>query len=274
MAGTFRVSIQRGLRLIGLQNSTFYKKHMPNTDAALEMEIKEIAAARPRFGYRRIWVLLKRKGWKVGKGRVLRLYSRNGLGLQRKRRRKRLAHLRVVPAPPTQPNERWAMDFVSDALASGTRVRIFAAIDLCTRRCTAAYADFSITSRKVVDSLNKALIETTGKPLMITCDNGPEFTSTAFDAWANEKKIAIDFIAPGKPQQNGTCESFNSRLRDEFLNAEVFSSLEELRASLRKWVQHYNNDRPHSSLGDRTPDEFWAWKLKELERKVTVVAQV
>jgi putative transposase len=243
-------------------------------DDALELAIKEVASNKPRYGYRRVWIQLKRKGWNVGRKRVLRLYLKLGLSLHRRRLRKRLVVTRIVPPPATRPNEWWAMDFVSDSLRDGRRVRIFAAIDLCTRKCVAAYADFSITSAKVIAALEKGHWKAGGRPQMITCDNGLEFTSTIFDARAHERRIAIDFITPGRPQQNGTCESFNSKLRDEFLNSEVFRSLEELRWSLERWVKYYNLERPHSSLKDLTPNEFWAVKLKEIAKEVTPMAQV
>ena len=187
--------------------------------------------------------------------RVYRLYREEGLQIQRVKRLKRAAHVRVPLSGATRPNQRWSMDFVSDRLADGRWFRILTVIDQYTRECLCAYADRSQTGEKVVERM-KHLVATRGVPESITTDNGGEFAGQAMDAWAHNAGVKLDFIRPGRPVQNGYIESFNGRLRDECLNGEIFFHLADAREKLEHWRRDYNQKRPHSALDDRTPEEF------------------
>jgi len=216
------------------------------------MRLRELAEARPRFGHMRLHLLLRREGWKANKKRTYRLYREEGLSVRTKKRKKRASHLRVVPALPAVPNERWSMDFVADSLDSGRRFRALPVVDVFTRECLAIEADFGLNGRKVARALD-AVAATRGYPKMITVDNGSEFYSKEKDGWAWLHGVRLDFIRPGKPVENAFIESFNGRLRDECLNGEIFLDLDAARARLPEWKRDYNEDRPHGSLGGISP---------------------
>jgi putative transposase len=177
------------------------------------------------------------------------------LSVRRKRRRKRLSHLRVAPPPTSQPNERWSMDFVADSLTDGRRIRILTVVDVFTRECLSTDVDMSLNARKVVAILQR-IRHHRALPTFITVDNGSEFISKQMDGWAYQAGVSLDFIRPGKPVENCYIESFNGRLRDECLNTNVFTSLEDAKRKLLEWKIDYNEQRPHGSLGDLTPTEF------------------
>jgi putative transposase len=231
-----------------------YQSHRDG-QAELRMRLRELAASRVRYGYRRLTVLLRREGWKVNAKRVYRLYREEGLQVRSVRRAKRTAHTRVALAGAMRPNQRWSMDFVSDRLADGRWFRILTVVDQYTRECLCTYADRSQTGEKVVEQM-KHLVAVRGVPESITTDNGSEFAGRAMDGWAHQAGVKLDFIRPGRPVQNGFIESFNGRLRDECLNAEIFLNLMDAREKLEYWRRDYNQKRPHSSLADRTPEEF------------------
>ncbi len=214
----------------------------------------ELARQKPRYGYRRLHVLLQRQGQAVNVKRVYRLYREEGL-MVRRQRRKRL--VRSVPAEPRlqRANQEWAMDFIIDGLASGRMVRILSVVDAYTRECLALEADTSLGSGRVIRVLERLIAER-GAPESLRSDNGPEFTSRRMIGWAEEHKITLIHIQPGKPMQNGHVESFHGRLRDECLNAHWFRTLNDVRTTLEKWRQEYNCERPHSGLDYRTPEEF------------------
>jgi putative transposase len=249
------VSKQRACRLVRLGRSTFYWRSKARDQTPLRKRIRELAEARPRFGYPRIHVLLRREGWKVNIKRVYRLYKLEGLGVRTKKRKKRGSHLRVVPAAPTRANERWCMDFVQDSLMDGRKFRVLTVVDVFTRECLAVHADSSLSGKKVAAILD-TVAAARGYPKEITVDNGTEFFSKAMDAWAYQRTVKLDFIRPGRPMENGYIESFNGRLRDECLNAELFSDLLDARRKLENWRRDYNEIRPHSSIGNLTPIEF------------------
>jgi putative transposase len=219
------------------------------------MRLRELAEARRRYGYRRLTVLLRREGWAVNHKRVYRLYQEEDLSVRTKKRKKRISHLRVVPAPPTRPNERWAMDFVYDRLEAGHSFRTLNVVDVLTRECLAIHADRQLSGTKVSKVLDVIAGER-GYPKEITVDNGTEFFSRAMDAWAHRHGVKLDFIRPGRPMENGFIESFNGKLRDECLNGELFSDLVDARRKLEAWRRDYNENRPHSSIGNLTPVEF------------------
>jgi putative transposase len=234
----------------------YYRARRPD-DSALRMRLRELAAARPRFGCRRLHVMLRREGCHVNHKRTYRIYCEEDLSVRRKERRKRLSHVRVNSITPSGPNERWSMEFVADSLHEGRKFRILTVVDVFTRECLAVHADFSLTARKVT-----GVLEWIGSkrryPKAITVDNGSEFISREMDGWAYRNAVSLDFIRPGRPVENCYIESFNGRLRDEFLNVEVFFDLEHARAKLREWKVDYNERRPRGSLDDLTPTEFAA----------------
>ena len=253
----FGVSIRRSCAVIGALRSTQYYRARRPDDSPLRMRLRELAAARPRFGCRRLHVMLRREGWTINHKRTYRIYCEEGLSVRRKRPRKRLSHLRVAPLAPTGPNQRWSMDFVADSLDDGAKLRILTIVDVFTRECLAVHGDYSLNARKVTAAL-EAIASERCYPKTITVDNGSEFISREMDGWAYRNGVALDFIRPGRPVENCFIESFNGRLRDECLNVEVFLSLDHARAKLLEWKLDYNEQRPHGSLNDLTPTEFAA----------------
>lgn len=229
-------------------------RRMPGSgDEDVRERLRRLAAERRRFGYRRLGILLEREGVVMNKKKLFRLYREEGLAVRRRRGRKRATGTRAPMVLPDGPNRRWSLDFVSDALSWGRRIRILAIVDDFTREALALVVDTSIGGRRLVRELDK-LIARRGKPAMIVSDNGTEMTSRAVLEWTNRVGITWHYIAPGKPQQNGFVESFNGRLRDECLNEEVFATLAEARAVIERWRRDYNLVRPHSAHGGMTPD--------------------
>ena len=225
-------------------------------DEPLRQRLMELAREKVRFGYRRLHVLLERDGEQVNHKRVYRVYREAGLTVRRKAR-KRL--MRAGPLRPalTAANQEWALDFVHDAVECGRAIRILRVIDLNTRECLALEVDTSFASRRVTRVLETIVAER-GAPRAIRCDNGPELTSRHILAWSIERRIELAHIQPGRPMQNGHVESFHGRLREECLNVSWFGNLFEARGKIAAWRREYNEERPHSSLGYRTPTEFAA----------------
>ncbi len=249
------LSEKRACGLIGITRwiNRYRSRRDPQDD--LRLRLRDLAASRIRYGYRRLTVLLRREGWQVNTKRVYRLYREEGLQVRTKQRAKRASHARVALPAAAFPNQRWSMDFVSDQLADSRWFRILTVIDQYTRECLCAYPDRSQTGERVVEHMER-LVGQRGAPESITTDNGSEFSGKAMDAWAHQAGVKLDFIQPGRPVQNGYIESFNGRLRDECLKAEVFTDLQDARKKIERWRQDYNHARPHSSLADRTPKEF------------------
>jgi len=253
----YRVSERRACWTLRFPRSSHRYESVREDPVALRMRLRELAAARPRFGYRRLWVLLRREGWSVNHKRVYRLYREDGLFVRSKGRKKRAARERVTSPAPTGPNQRWAIDFVSDVTASGRRLRVFTAIDVFSRECVALQVAPSMRSADVTRYLNHAIARR-ATPESITLDNGTEFTCNHFDQWAHARGVRLDFIRPGKPVENCFIESFNGRFRDECLATSWFSGLDDARRSIEDWRVDYNQTRPHSSLGDRAPATYVA----------------
>ena len=251
----FAIGVRRACGLLRLNRASWYDRHHGRDDTAIRMRLRELAQARPRFGYLRLHVMLRREGWAVNRKRMRRIYREEGLTVRLMRRRKRASHLRVMPPRPSQVNERWSMDCVADTLRDGRRVRALTVVDNWSRHSQLIEPDFTLTGTKVVAALER-VAKRTGYPQMITVDNGSEFTSKALDAWVHEHGVKLDFIRPGKPVENAVIESFNGRFRDECLNAQVFVSLHDARQKIETWRIDYNEHRPHGSLGDLTPQEF------------------
>lgn len=218
--------------------------------------MRELATARPRFGYERLHILLTREGWRIGRNRVHRLCKLEGLQVRMRVRRRKRISLHRGPAPTaTGGGQYWAMDFVHDQLANGRKFRVLTVIDKWHRQCVALEADFSLTGQSVVDAMN-GIARDRDLPYAITVDHGTEFTSKALDEWCYLRGVKLDFIRPGKPTENGFIESFIGRLRDECLNVNEFATLGEAREVLRAWRYDYNHHRPHGSLGKLTPSEY------------------
>jgi putative transposase len=251
----YQLSEKRACGLVGITRwiNRYQSRRDPQDE--LRQRLRELAGNRPRYGYRRLTVMLRREGWKVNTKRVYRIYREENLGIRTATRKKRSTQTRVPLPQPTRPNQRWSMDFVSDRLADGRWFRILTVVDQYTRECLCACADRSQTGEKVVAQM-KRLAAMRGMPESITTDNGGEFAGKAMELWAYQNGVKLDLIRPGKPVENGSIESFNGRLRDECLNGEIFFDLVDAREKLERWREDYNEQRPHSSLADRTPAEF------------------
>ena len=250
------MSERRACGLIGVARSSCRYQARGKGDAELRTALRELALARPRFGYRRLWVMLRRQGRDVNRKRVYRVYREEGLTVRR-RKRKRVAAIRVPLVLPTRPDELWTMDFTQDALTSGRKFRTLNLMDGYTREALAIEVDTSLPGARVVRVLQR-LQELGRAPERIQVDNGSEFVSRVVDQWAYAQGVALHFIRPGKPTDNGYIESFNGKFRDECLNQFWFVNLLEAQERIEAWRQDYNQERPHSSLGYQTPLEFAA----------------
>lgn len=250
------LSERRACRLAKMHRSTYqHKRKADDSNAILRARMLEIAHERRRFGYRRLGIMLKREGYVVNHKKLYRLYREEGLAVKRRKGRKRALGTRRPMLVPDRPNQRWSLDFVSDALTDGRRIRVLCIVDDYTREALATIVDTSISGYRVGREISK-LIMLRGKPKTIVSDNGTELTSHAILKWCQEIKVEWHYIAPGKPMQNGFVESFNGKLRDECLNEHLFSNLTEARQIIEKWRIDYNINRPHTSLGGLTPYEY------------------
>jgi len=249
------VSQRRACQAIGVDRSSVrYRSRRPD-DGVIRSRLRDIAAVRRRFGYRRLHILLRREGLLLNHKKLRRLYAEERLQVRRRGGRKRALGTRAPLALPQGPNQRWSLDFVHDQLSDGRRFRILAVVDDFTRECLTLVADTSLSGLRVGRELD-AIVARRGKPTGCVSDNGTELTSMAILRWSQETGVEWHYIAPGKPQQNAFIESFNGRLRDELLNETLFSSLAHARAALAEWRLDYNTVRPHSSLGNLSPVDY------------------
>jgi putative transposase len=252
---SFDLSERRACRVVGLGRSTArYRRRARADEAWLRQRLRELAAERPRFGYRRLYALLRREGIRVNHKRVERLYRAEQLSLRRRKRKRITKAGRGRTDIPKQPNQQWAVDFASDALAYGRRIRLFTVLDVCTREALAIEVDTSLPGSRIVQVLERVARER-GTPQQLVLDNGPELAGKALDQWAYLRGVDLRFIAPGKPVQNAFAESFIGRLRDECLNQHWFLGLADARRTVETWRRDYNEVRPHSGLGYRVPTE-------------------
>ena len=250
-----RLAVRRVCRYLGIHRPLLQYQVRRPRQAALRQQLRALAVAKPRWGSPRLTWRLRRDGWPVNHKRIERLLREERLLVGQRPRRKQAAQIRV-PAPiPTQPDERWSMDFMRDTFGEGRPYRIWNLVDDATRECPLQLVDRSLPAARVVDALDTLLL-VRGRPQAIVCDNGPEFVSQALDQWASTHGITLDFIRPGRPVENCFIESFNGRVRDECLNQYHFATLAEARERIEEWRQDYNTARPHSSLGTRTPAEY------------------
>ena len=248
---------QRGAcKLVGLSPKTYrYASKRPG-DGDIRARLRRLASERRRFGYRRLHILLAREGVLLNHKRLFRLYREERLGVRKRGGRKRALGTRAPMALPDRANQRWSLDFVSDALSSGRRFRVLAVVDDFTRECLGLVVDTSLSGLRVGRELDRIAGLRGCYPVMIVSDNGTELTSHAILRWQEERSVLWHYIAPGKPQQNGFVESFNGRLRDECLNEHLFGSLPAARRIIEAWRTDYNNQRPHTSLNGLTPTAF------------------
>jgi len=233
---------------------TTYRYRSQRSDEPLRTKLVELAREKPRFGYRRLHVLLRRSGERVNHKRLHRIYCEAGLRIRRKKRKHCVREGKPLLAR-TAANQEWALDFVHDAVACGRAIRVLSVVDAYTRECLVLEVDTSFASRRVTRVLESIVAER-GVPQAIRCDNGPELTSRHFLAWCLERQIELIHIQPGKPTQNARVESFHGRLREECLAVSWFQNLFDARRQIVAWRKEYNEERPHSSLGYKTPREF------------------
>lgn len=262
----FRVSERRACRVIGYRRSSYRYRSRAQDQSLLRRRIREIAAVRIRYGYRRIHTLLRREGWRINIKRVYRLYRLDGLSLRLKSRKKRVSAPRAILALPQAPNEQWSMDFMSDRLYDGRRFRVLTLVDNMSRESPALVVDQSLTGARVVALLER-LASGWGLPKVIQVDNGPEFSSRTLDDWAHRHGVRLAFSRPGTPTDNPYIEAFNGRLRAECLDLHWFASLEEARQLIEAWRIDYNHVRPHTALDNQTPAAYKAAYLKNQARE-------
>lgn len=255
LCDTHEVSQRRACAALSVDRSTVRYQSKRVDDVKQRDAIKRIAKERRRFGYRRILVMLEREKIFMNHKKLRRIYREEGLQVRKRGGRKRALGTRKPMVVPEAANQRWSLDFVSDALTDGRRFRIFAVVDDHTRECLSLVADTSLSGLRVTRELDR-IIENRGRPQTIVSDNGTEFTSIAVLEWVQKTGVEWHYIAPGKPQQNAFIESFNGKLRDECLNETLFSTLAEASKILEIWKEDYNSERPHSALGNIPPSEF------------------
>jgi putative transposase len=249
------VSERRACSLVGISRLTYRYRGRDKGDGPIRERMRALAHRWLRFGYRRLGVMLERENMAANHKRIYRLYTEEGLKVRRKRKKLR-SQVRTAPMlVPSRVNERWSMDFMSDCLATGRRFRTLNIVDDLTRECPAIEVDTSLPGARVVRVLDKLAI-LRGLPDTIVIDNGSEFTGRALDAWANKHGVKLHFIDPGKPVQNAYIESFNGKFRDECLDLHWFTDLADAKEKIESWRVEYNRIRPHSSLGNTTPEAF------------------
>ena len=248
-------SQRRACSLVGLDRKTYRYASRRPADDEIRKRLRELALERRRFGYRRLHILLRREGIEVNHKKLFRLCREERLKVRKRGGRKRALGTRAPMTIPQGRNQRWSLDFVSDALIDGRRFRILCVIDDFSREGLATVADNSISGVRVARELDR-IASVRGYPCMVVSDNGTELTSNAILQWQEERGVEWHYIAPGKPMQNGLVESFNGRLRDECLNEHLFRSYGHAREIITRWRHDYNNHRPHTSLDGLTPKEF------------------
>ena len=249
------LSERRACSFVGADRKMIRYRSCRPPETELRGKLRDLANERRRFGYRRLFILLRRDGEPSGINRIYRLYREEGLTVRKRRARRRAVGTRAPILVEARANARWSLDFVHDQFACGRRFRVLNIVDDVTRECLAAIPDTSISGRRVARELTD-LIRRRGKPDMIVSDHGTEFTSNAILAWSKDHRVEWHYIAPGKPMQNGYVESFNGRMRDELLNESLFFGLDHARSAIAEWRQDFNTARPHSSLGYKTPAAF------------------
>lgn len=257
----FPVSERRACQVARVPRSSWRYRSQARDQAALRLRLRDLAAARVRYGYRRLPVLWPRAGWRVNHKRVYRLYRQEGLALRPRRRPKRVSAPRLPLPPARRPHERWSMDFMADRLADGRRFRVLPIGDNGSRMSPAIAGDFTLPGARVVAVLER-LKRLHGVPAAIRVDNGPEFISRVLDDWAHRNGVRLECSRPGKPTDNPDIESFNGHFREECLAQHGFAGIDEARRTIEAYRVEDNTRRPHSALNNRAPAEFssnWPW---------------
>lgn len=247
------ISVRRACWLVSLHRKTYFYKPRPDENLFLRQRLKELAERYPRYGAPMLYYMLRRE-MVVNHKRVERIYRLEGLSLRLKNRQKRFRYLREARPLPSRPDDVWSMDFIHDALASGRAFKCLTIVDQCTKESPRIRVDHSIRGHHVVDTLEQLRLSGR-KPKALVLDNGPEFRSKAIALWTALHNVKIHFIEPGKPVQNAFIESFNSRFRSECLSTQWYSTLDQARLFIEAWRKEYEDVRPHSSLGGKTPKE-------------------
>jgi putative transposase len=256
LMGRYTVGMRQACRCVQMTRSMYYYRSRMDPQISLRQRMREIAHARVRFGYRRIYIMLRREGWDVGKDRFYRVYREENLGLRRKRPWRHVSAVhRLERRPAARANEVWGMDFVADQLADGRKIRTLTIVDLFTRECLGIEVGFTLRADHVVAAMNRLKYDR-GLPERITTDNGSEFAGSQMDLWAYTNHVQMDFSRRGKPTDNAIVESFNGRFREECLNAHWFESIDDASEKIDAWRWDYNENRPHRSLEGLTPREF------------------
>lgn len=256
LTASFEVSQRRACEVLDADRSSIRYRAIRGGDTALRQRLRELSAERRRFGWRRLLILIRREGTVVNHKKLRRLYREERLAVRKRGGRKRAVGVRAPIPAPQAPNQRWSLDFLSDAFTCGRRFRIFAVVDDFTRECLTLVADTSLSGARVARELDAVIAARQAKPDAIVSDNGTELTSVAILKWSQDSGVHWRYIAPGKPMQNAFIESFNGRLRDELLNETLFTSLGHARMALAAWKTDYNTIRPHSALGGLPPSAF------------------
>jgi putative transposase len=254
-----RLPVSRACKLISLPRSQYYYKSLKD-DTALIDALQKLSADHPTYGFRKLFAYLRRDGHGWNHKKVYRVYRQLKMNRRRKGKRRLPARIKQPLVQPSGANESWSMDFMSDSMMDGRKLRTLNIIDDCNREALAIEVDTSLSSKRVIRVLNK-VIEQRGKPKVIRVDNGPEFTSKDLELWARDQQIEIHFIQPGRPMQNGFIERFNGSYRREILDAYVFFELHEVRKITAEWIDEYNYRRPHEGLNNATPME-WLEKIR------------
>jgi len=264
---SFGLSERKSYTLVNLNRSSGQYKGSPRDDSHVRERIRELADKHKRYGSPRIHALLRREGIAINHKKTERIYREEGLPLRRKRRKKLSNRARVILGSATRLNEVWSMDFVSDALACGRRFRVLTVVDDYSRLSPGIEVSSSIPGQRVTRFLDQVSLHH-GYPERIRVDNGPEFLSKDFTTWASKRGIRVEYIRPGKPADNCYIESFNGKLRDECLNENWFLSIKEAKETIEGWRGEYNEVRPHSSLGNCTPNEFYTNHTAMLKEQI------
>jgi len=265
----YRTSVRRACRCVMLTTSMYYYRRADKADELLRMRMREIAATRVRYGFWRIYVLLRREGFADNHKRMYRVYIEEQLNLRTKRpRRNRSGAHRLERMNSGGPNQVWSMDFLSDALFDGSRFRILAVVDNWSKKCLCLRVGKSLKGSDVRDELEQIATVEQAVPKRLQSDNGSEFISKEVDRWAFENHVTMDFSRPGKPTDNPYVESFNGKFRDECLSANWFLSLGQAQQIVDRWKWEYNHERPHSSLDDLTPEEYITSQLQMAENSI------
>ena len=261
MCRCYAVSQRRACSTLTFPRSTVRYFSVADPQIALRLRLRDLATSRVAYGYRRLHILLQREGWRVNAKRVYRLYREEGLAMRRKPPRRRVAcQKREIQPVASKKNECWSMDFVSDELFDGRRIRVLTLVDNHTRESLALHVAPRVRGKHVVEVLEH-VADVHGLPGAIKVDNGPEFISKDVDLWAYWNKVELNFSRPGKPTDNALIESFNGRLRAECLNEHWFLTLDDAKQKIEAWRRDYNEQRPHSSLGNQTPAQFAARRI-------------